>query len=150
VLPAIEARVCLSVNQSLGLISLLVREYDEAIAFFVGTLGFCLIEDSYIPEQNKRWVVVKPKRSSSACLLLARATTEDQKSRIGNQSGDRVFLFLYTDDFWRDYESFKLNGVAFVRAPEQQPHGIVAVFKDLWGNSWDLIQPNEYNKSWVA
>jgi catechol 2,3-dioxygenase-like lactoylglutathione lyase family enzyme len=127
-------------NQSLGLISLVVRDYDEAIAFYVGTLGFTLVDDSFIPEQNKRWVIVSPQGSGGAKLLLARAVGEEQSSRIGNQTGGRVFLFLYTDDFWRDFNNYKSKGVEFAREPSEQPYGTVAVFKDLYGNLWDLVQ----------
>jgi catechol 2,3-dioxygenase-like lactoylglutathione lyase family enzyme len=140
----------MSTNQSLGLISLVVRDYDEALSFFVGRLGFILVEDTYVADQNKRWVVIKPNGSRGACLLLARASTVEQNSVIGNQTGGRVFLFLYTDNFWRDYEIYKEKGIEFVRPPEQQPHGTVAVFKDVAGNLWDLIEPNQNNKSWPA
>jgi catechol 2,3-dioxygenase-like lactoylglutathione lyase family enzyme len=129
------------VKQSIGLVSLVVPEYDEAIAFYVGVLGFALIEDSFIPEQNKRWVVVAPPGATETRLLLARASSPEQSSRVGNQTGGRVFLFLHTDDFARDYRAFKENGVVFVREPLQQPYGTVAVFKDPWGNLWDLLQP---------
>jgi len=128
-------------NQSIALVSLVVREYDEAIDFFVGKLGFSLVEDTYIPEQDKRWVVVAPPGGSNTRLLLARASSEEQKSRIGNQTGGRVFLFLYTDNFTRDYEAYKGKGVVFVREPKQEAYGTVAVFKDLYGNLWDLLQP---------
>lgn len=128
-------------NQSLGLVSLVVREYDEAIGFFVGTLGFHLVEDEYQPEQDKRWVVVAPPSARECRLLLARASTPEQQSRIGAQTGGRVFLFLYTDDFRRDYEAYRSRGVEFVRAPRDEPYGTVAVFRDLYGNLWDLIQP---------
>ena len=138
----------MSFNQSLGLVSLVVRDYDEALSFFVGKLGFTLVEDTPVPEQNKRWVVVKPRGSQGACLLLAQASTPRQAEAIGNQTGGRVFLFLYTDNFWQDYENYKGKGVEFIRPPENQAHGIVAVFKDLCGNSWDLIQPNDNNRSW--
>ena len=128
-------------KQSIGLVSLVVPDYDEAIAFYVGTLGFHLIDDSFVPEQNKRWVVVAPPGSSETKLLLARASNSEQASRIGNQTGGRVFLFLYTDDFARDYNAYKAKGVVFVREPAQQPYGTVAVFRDPWGNLWDLLQP---------
>ena len=128
-------------KQSLGLVALVVREYDEAIDFYVGTLGFCLVEDTYIPEQDKRWVVVAPPGSSESRLLLARAVGEEQSSRIGNQTGGRVFLFLHTDDFWRDYHAYKAKGVVFVREPKEENYGVVAVFQDLYGNLWDLLQP---------
>jgi catechol 2,3-dioxygenase-like lactoylglutathione lyase family enzyme len=130
-------------KQSLALVSLVVRDYDEAIAFFVGTLGFALVEDTFVPEQDKRWVVVAPPGGAGARLLLARASTPEQESRIGNQTGGRVFLFLFTDDFERDYEAFRAKGVRFVRAPKREPYGTVAVFEDLYGNLWDLLQPNE-------
>ncbi|MBV8208813.1 MAG: VOC family protein [Burkholderiaceae bacterium] len=126
--------------QSIGLTALVVRDYDEAIQYFVGTLGFELIEDTRIPDQDKRWVVVAPAGSKEIRLLLARAVGEEQLSRVGNQTGGRVFLFLGTDDFWRDYTSFVARGVSFVRQPKEEPYGIVAVFKDLYGNLWDLIQ----------
>ena len=127
-------------TQSLGLVSLVVRDYDEALAFFVGTLGFELVEDSYVPEQDKRWVVVAPLGGSGARLLLARASSDEQASRVGNQTGGRVFLFLYTDDFWRDYHAYVSRGVRFAREPADAPHGTVAVFLDLYGNQWDLVQ----------
>ena len=128
-------------KQSLGNIALVVRDYDEAIRFFVDTLGFTLIEDTFLEAQNKRWVVVAPPGSSGTRLLLARAVGERQQSRIGDQTGGRVFLFLHTDDFWRDYNAYKGKGVEFVREPNEEPYGTVAVFKDLYGNLWDLIQP---------
>jgi len=131
------------VKQSLGLVSLVVRDYDEALAFFVGKLGFALVADRYVPEQSKRWVVVSPPGASESRLLLARASSPEQESRIGAQTGGRVFLFLHTDDFWRDYERYRAQGVEFVRPPEQEPYGTVAVFKDLYGNLWDLLQPKE-------
>ena len=127
-------------KQSIGLVALVVREYDEAIDFYVGTLGFSLVEDSYRPEQNKRWVVVAPQGAMASRLLLARAEGEEQSSRIGNQTGGRVFLFLKTDDFWRDYRAYKAKGVTFVREPKEEQYGTVAVFKDLYGNLWDLVQ----------
>jgi len=127
-------------KQSLAMVALVVRDYDEAIRFFVGTLGFTLVEDSPVPEQDKRWVVVAPPGAGQARLLLARASTPDQQSRVGNQTGGRVFLFLHTDDFWRDYEAYKARGVVFVREPREEPYGTVAVFKDLYGNLWDLVQ----------
>jgi catechol 2,3-dioxygenase-like lactoylglutathione lyase family enzyme len=128
------------VNQQLGLIALVVRDYDEAIDFFVGTLGFTLVEDSPVPAQAKRWVVVAPRGEGGSQLLLARAATPDQESRVGNQTGGRVFLFLYTDDFWRDYNAYTGKGVTFVRPPSEEAYGTVAVFVDLYGNRWDLVQ----------
>jgi catechol 2,3-dioxygenase-like lactoylglutathione lyase family enzyme len=128
------------VKQSIGQLALVVREYDEAIDFYVGTLGFTLVEDTYIPEQDKRWVIVAPPGSSESRLLLARAVGEEQSSRIGNQTGGRVFLFLHTDDFWRDYQAYKAKGIVFVREPKQESYGTVAVFRDLYGNLWDLVE----------
>lgn len=127
-------------NQSLSLLAIVVRDYDEAISFFVNKLGFDLIEDTFQPEQDKRWVVVKPKGEGQTSLLLARASSSDQEKFIGDQAGGRVFLFLQTDDFWRDYEAYKRNGIEFVRPPLEAPYGTVAVFKDLYGNLWDLVQ----------
>ena len=126
-------------KQSVGLVALVVREYDEAIEFYTRTLDFTLVEDTYIPEQNKRWVVIVPPGGATR-LLLARAVSEAQSSRIGNQTGGRVFLFLYTDDFWRDYTAYVSKGVEFVRPPKEESYGTVAVFKDLYGNLWDLVQ----------
>ena len=129
-------------TQRVGLVSLVVRDYDEALAFYVGKLGFTLIEDSFVPEQNKRWVVIEPPGASGqgAKLLLARGANPEQESRVGNQTGGRVFLFLYTDDFWRDYNAYKAQGVEFAREPSEAPFGTVAVFKDLYGTLWDLVQ----------
>jgi catechol 2,3-dioxygenase-like lactoylglutathione lyase family enzyme len=127
-------------QQSIGYVSLVVREYDEALAFYVGVLGFDLVEDTYILEQDKRWVLVAPRGSRETCLLLARASNPEQASRIGNQTGGRVFLFLHTDDFWRDYEKLRSKGVVFQRPPKKEPYGTVAVFEDLYGNLWDLLQ----------
>ncbi|GAO40495.1 hypothetical protein SCH01S_48_01570 [Sphingomonas changbaiensis NBRC 104936] len=120
-----------------------MRDYDEAIAWFTGVLGFTLVEDSYQPEQDKRWVVVAPPGAgeNGASILLARAATPEQARFIGDQAAGRVFLFLRTDDFWRDYRAFTANGVRFVREPAEQPYGMVAVFEDLYGNRWDLIGP---------
>jgi catechol 2,3-dioxygenase-like lactoylglutathione lyase family enzyme len=129
------------VKQSIALVSLLVPEYDDAIAFYVGVLGFRLVEDSPVPEQDKRWVVVEPPGSNGAKLLLARAANAEQSTRIGNQTGGRVFLFLHTDDFERDYRALKSKGVEFVRERSQESFGTVAVFRDPWGNLWDLVQP---------
>jgi catechol 2,3-dioxygenase-like lactoylglutathione lyase family enzyme len=128
-------------KQSIGLVSLVVRDYDEALDFFVGKLGFTLVEDSFIPEQSKRWVVVTPPGARESRLLLARASTADQETRIGAQTGGRVFLFLHTDNFWRDYERYKASGIEFVRQPHDESYGTVAVFKDLYGNLWDLLEP---------
>ncbi len=128
-------------NQAIGQVALIVREYDEALAFYVDTLGFNLVEDTFIPEQDKRWVVVAPPGSNESRLLLARAVGDAQPSRIGDQTGGRVFLFLHTDDFWRDYRIYKSKGVIFVREPKEEAYGTVAVFEDLYGNLWDLLQP---------
>ncbi len=127
-------------KQSLAHIALVVRDYDEAIAFFTEKLRFRLVEDTYQPEQDKRWVVVAPPGSSGCSLLLARASNGEQEKRIGDQSGGRVFLFLETDDFWRDYNEMVSRGIRFARAPLEAPYGIVAVFEDLYGNLWDLVQ----------
>jgi catechol 2,3-dioxygenase-like lactoylglutathione lyase family enzyme len=128
-------------KQSIALVSLVVRDYDEAIQFYVGKLGFALIEDTDVPEQAKRWVVLAPPGAGECRLLLARALTPEQQRYIGNQTGGRVFLFLRTDDFWRDYNCYKERGIEFVREPRDEPYGTVAVFKDLYGNLWDLIGP---------
>jgi predicted enzyme related to lactoylglutathione lyase len=117
-----------------------VREYDEAIAFYTERLGFELLEDTDLGE-GKRWVRVRPKGSSSAAILLARAASPAQLASVGNQTGGRVFVFLETDDFWRDYEALVKSGVHFVRAPSHEPYGVVAVFEDLYGNRFDLIGP---------
>jgi len=130
-------------KQHLGLVSLVVRDYEEALAFYVGKLGFVLVEDSPVPEQQKRWVVVSPPGASESRLLLARASSPEQNSRVGTQTGGRVFLFLYTDDFRRDYDRYRVAGVEFVRPPKDEPYGTVAVFKDLYGNLWDLVQPRK-------
>ena len=120
--------------------ALVVRDYDEAIEFFCGKLGFDLVEDTYQPEQDKRWVLVAPPGSAGTSILLARASTPEQQASIGRQTGGRVFLFLGTDDFWRDYHAMRANGVTFVREPKQADYGTVAVFTDLYGNLWDLVE----------
>ena len=127
-------------HQSILHVALVVRDYDEAIRFYCEKLHFTLVEDTYQPEQDKRWVVVAPPGSSGATLLLARAATPEQAAFIGRQSGGRVFLFLRTDDFWRDYNEMLAKGIRFVREPKEAPYGTVAVFEDLYGNLWDLIQ----------
>lgn len=129
-------------RQSLAHVALLVRDYDEAIAWFTGKLGFTLVADEPQPEANKRWVLVAPPgaREGGASLLLARAATPEQERFVGNQAGERVFLFLESDDFARDYATMQAQGVEFVRPPIEQPYGIVAVFRDLYGNMWDLIE----------
>jgi catechol 2,3-dioxygenase-like lactoylglutathione lyase family enzyme len=126
--------------QSLAHVALIVRDYDEAIAWFTDKLGFALVANEYQPEQDKRWVLVAPPGSNGTSLLLARASTPEQESFIGNQAGGRVFLFLATDDFDRDYAAMRANGVRFVRAPKTARYGKVAVFEDLYGNLWDLVQ----------
>jgi catechol 2,3-dioxygenase-like lactoylglutathione lyase family enzyme len=131
----------LRMNQSIGLVAIVVRDYDEAINFYVDKLGFRLVEDTYIPEQDKRWVVVAPQGNNTSQILLARAVGTEQIVHIGNQTGDRVFLFLYTDDFWRDFNFYKSKGIFFVRGPKEERYGIVAVFRDLYGNLWDLLEP---------
>jgi len=129
-------------KQSIVHIALVVRDYDEAIDFYVNTLGFELLDDTYQPEQDKRWVVVAPPGGSGTTILLARASKPEQEAFVGNQAGGRVFLFLNTDDFWRDFERLKAKGVRIVREPKQQDYGMVAVFADLYGNLWDLLQLN--------
>jgi catechol 2,3-dioxygenase-like lactoylglutathione lyase family enzyme len=128
-------------DQQLTHVAIVVREYDEAIRFYVDKLGFILIEDTILSE-TKRWVLVKPQGSETA-LLLAKAANDEQNSRVGNQTGGRVFLFLNTDDFWRDHKLYTERGVEFVRAPVEESWGTVAVFRDLYGNLWDLIQPKK-------
>ncbi len=128
------------VMQTIGYVTIVVEDYDEAIKFYVDTLGFRLIEDTFIEAQNKRWVLVAPPGSTETQVLLARAVGAEQSSRIGNQTGGRVFLFLHTDDFWRDFNAYKSKGVVFVREPVEESYGTVAVFKDLYGNLWDLLQ----------
>lgn len=127
-------------RQCIAHIALVVRDYDEAIDFYTNKLGFRLLEDTYQPEQDKRWVVVAPPGRGDATLLLARAATPEQERSIGNQSGGRVFLFLGTDDFRRDYAAMQAAGIEFVREPKVADYGTVAVFKDLYGNLWDLIE----------
>ncbi len=129
-------------RQTIIHVALVVRDYDEAIDFYCKKLHFTLVEDTYQPEQDKRWVVVAPAGSNGTTLLLARASTPQQEAFIGQQTGGRVFLFLSTDDFWRDYNEMLSLGIHFVREPKQASYGTVAVFEDLYGNLWDLIQPN--------
>ena len=127
-------------QQQIVHVALVVADYDEALAFYTGKLRFRLVEDTYQPAQDKRWVVIAPPGSHGTTLLLARASTPEQRRCVGNQTGGRVFLFLGTDDFWRDYEAMTAAGVTFVRPPSEQPYGTVAVFEDLYGNRWDLVQ----------
>jgi lactoylglutathione lyase len=126
-------------HQSIGCVSLLVREYDEAIEFFTGSLGFKVVENTRL-EEDKRWVLVAPRGGHGVTLLLAKATGAEQLSRVGNQTGGRVFLFLHTDDFWRDYRVMRSHGVEFVEEPRNEDYGTVAVFRDLYGNRWDLVE----------
>lgn len=134
--------VIANMKQSIVHIALVVRDYDEALAFYTQKLHFTVIEDTYQPEQDKRWVVIAPPGSQGTTVLLARASTPEQEPFVGNQAGGRVFLFLNTDDFWRDYHEMVSRGVTFVRAPKEAPYGMVAVFEDLYGNRWDLLQLN--------
>lgn len=127
-------------KQRIAHLALVVNDYDEAIAFYTQKLNFTLVEDTILSE-TKRWVLVAPPGSTGCCLLLAKAADEMQRSRMGNQTGGRVFLFLYTDDFWRDYQRMQENGVSFVRPPVEEVYGMVAVFEDLYGNLWDLLEP---------
>ena len=125
--------------QRIAQLTLVVRDYDEALAFYVGKLGFSLLEDTLLTD-DKRWVVVAPPSSTGSSILLARAATEEQKRSVGKQTGGRVFLFLATDDFWRDYIGMVQRGIVFVRSPKEEAYGTVAVFADLYGNLWDLIE----------
>ena len=127
-------------KQSIVHVALVVRDYDEAIRFFTEKLDFTLVEDTYQPVQDKRWVLVAPPGSEGVQVLLARATTPEQEHSIGNQTGGRVFLFLSTDDFWRDYNKMVERGIEFIRVPRAESYGTVSVFKDLYGNLWDLVQ----------
>jgi catechol 2,3-dioxygenase-like lactoylglutathione lyase family enzyme len=129
--------------QTLGYVALVVREYDEAIAFFTEKLGFELVEDSVATDrlgEKKRWVLVAPPHSHGTKLLLARASTPEEETRVGNQTGGRVFLFLHSEDFWRDYRAMIARGVEFCEAPREETYGTVVVFEDLYGNKWDLLQ----------
>ena len=130
-------------KQSIAHLALVVRDHDEAIDFYTKKLHFTLIEDTYQPEQDKRWVVVSPPNSTGASLLLAKASKPEQETFIGNQTGGRVFLFLNTDDFWRDYNDMVSKGIKFVREPKKEAYGTVAVFEDLYGNLWDLIEKHQ-------
>lgn len=131
-------------NQRIAHIALVVKDYDEAIQFYTERLGFQLLEDTKIDEL-KRWVVIAPPGATECCLLLAKAANEKQLKSVGNQSGGRVFLFLFTDDFWRDYKRMLAKGINFVRPPKEESYGTVAVFADLYGNKWDLLEPNKNN-----
>lgn len=129
-------------KQHIAHITLLVDDYDEAIAFYTQKLRFSLVEDTVLSE-SKRWVLVAPNGSTECRLLLARASTPEQEKLIGNQSGGRVFLFLHTDDFWKDYNNMLKAGINFIRNPVEEPYGTVAVFQDLYGNLWDLVGPKK-------
>ncbi|MCF6194852.1 MAG: VOC family protein, partial [Kangiellaceae bacterium] len=128
-------------------IALVVQDYDEALDFYVNKLKFELVEDTYQPEQDKRWVVVSPPGSNGVTLLLARASKAEQKDFVGNQCGGRVFLFLNTDDFWRDYNRMVSIGIKFIRPPKKQEYGLVSVFEDLYGNLWDLLQLDKNHRT---
>ncbi len=128
-------------SRRIALVTLVVADYDEAIAWYTGKLGFQLLED--IDQGRKRWVVVGPTNNRAAALLLARASDEEQRSRIGNQTGGRVGFFLNTDDFWRDHAAMIERGVEFLEAPREEPYATVAVFRDLYGNTWDLLEPTQ-------
>jgi len=130
------------ISQTIGLLALVIDNYDRAIDYYVGVLGFELIEDTTIAEENKRWVVISPPGNTGSRLLLAEASSEEQASRIGNQTGGRVFLFLQTNDFARDYAAWRARGVEFIEAPRSEAYGEVAVFRDLYGNQWDLLEPS--------
>ena len=132
-------------KQRIAHIALVVKDYDEAIRFYTEKLDFELLEDTKIDEL-KRWVVIAPSGAKECCLLLARAANEQQLASVGNQTGGRVFLFLFTDDFWRDYNKMIEKEIKFIRPPKEEPYGMVAVFEDLYGNMWDLLEPNENNK----
>jgi catechol 2,3-dioxygenase-like lactoylglutathione lyase family enzyme len=129
-------------KQSIVHVAIVVRDYDEAIRFYTEKLNFTVVDDTYQPAQDKRWVLVAPPGSNGLTLLLARASTPEQERFIGNQAGGRVFLFLSTDDFWRDYNRMVSLGITFVRPPKVEPYGTVAVFTDLYGNLWDLLEWN--------
>jgi catechol 2,3-dioxygenase-like lactoylglutathione lyase family enzyme len=130
-------------KQEIVHIAIVVKDYDEALNFYINKLNFTLIEDTYQPEQDKRWVVIAPPGSIGTTILLAKASKIEQEPFIGNQTGGRVFLFLNTDDFWRDYNSMNEKGIKFIREPKQQDYGMVAVFENLYGNLWDLLKLNK-------
>jgi predicted enzyme related to lactoylglutathione lyase len=134
--------------QRIAHIALIVEDYDEAIKFYTQQLDFTLLEDTRIDEK-KRWVMIAPPGAKECCLLLAKAANERQRERIGNQTGGRVGFFLFTDDFWRDYNKMTARKIDFIRPPAEFEYGTVAVFEDLYGNRWDLIEPNENNKGWI-
>lgn len=133
-------------KQRIAHVALVVNDYDEAIKFYTEQLDFQLIGDTKLSE-TKRWVMVAPPGATECCLLLAKATDDKQKACVGNQTGGRVFLFLFTDDFWRDYHKMQERGIHFIRSPKEEAYGTVAVFEDLYGNLWDLLEPNDKNKT---
>lgn len=133
-------------NQYIAHIAIVVHDYDDAIEFYVEKLGFDLIEDTIL-SPAKRWVMVRPPHAKECCLLLAKAANEQQKQTVGNQTGGRVGFFLFTDNFRRDYDNYLKKGITFIRPPKEEPYGTVAVFEDLYGNQWDLLQPSKDNKA---
>ena len=133
-------------KQTIAHIALIVKDYDEAIEFYTNKLDFQLLEDTRLSD-DKRWVMIAPQGAKECSLLLAKAANKKQAASIGNQTGGRVFLFLFTDDFWRDYQKMSERNIQFIRPPKEEEYGTVAVFEDLYGNLWDLIEPNENNKS---
>ena len=135
-------------NQRIAHITLLVKDYDEAIKFYTDKLNFKLLQDTKIDEE-KRWIIIAPPGAKECCLLLAKAANEEQLKSVGNQTGGRVFLFLFTDDFWRDYNNMVEKNINFVSPPTEYDYGRVAVFEDLYGNLWDLLEPNENNKGFI-
>ncbi|WP_130734158.1 VOC family protein [Flavobacterium sp. J27] len=135
-------------HQYIAIITLVVKDYDEAIAFYTQRLAFKLLEDSYI-NTEKRWVLIAPKNSQECAILLAKAANNEQKKHIGNQTGGRVFLFLYTDSFWEDYQKMLANKIRFLENPRNESYGIVVVFEDLYGNKWDLIEPKNSTKKLI-
>ena len=135
-------------RQRIAHIALVVKDYDEAIKFYTEKLDFQLLEDTQLSE-DKRWVLIAPTGAEECCLLLAKAADDKQMESVGNQTGGRVFLFLFTDDFWRDYHKMLDRNINFVRPPKEEDYGLVAVFEDLYGNLWDLLQPNERNESLI-
>jgi catechol 2,3-dioxygenase-like lactoylglutathione lyase family enzyme len=135
-------------HQRIAHVALVVKDYDEAIHFYTTKLDFELLEDTELTKE-KRWVMVAPRGAKECNLILAKAANDQQLYSVGNQTGGRVFLFLFTDDFWRDFNKYKERNVKFVRPPNEEPYGIVAVFEDLYGNLWDLIEPNENNKGLI-
>lgn len=139
----------MGIKQRIAHVTLVIKDYDDAIEFYTKKLGFTLLEDTTLSE-DKRWVLVAPPGANECCLLLAKAVNGNQLQSVGNQTGGRVFLFLFTDDFWRDYNKLIDKGINFIRPPKEEPYGVVAVFEDLYGNMWDLLEPNENNKGVIG